>query len=375
MDNNCPDATPADSFIRFACTFCGTKIRVPAKYAGKKGRCPNCKKVVLIPESSTPQPPEKHGEHIRLNRDLDARHLPDQSQLQQSATPQDNTDDFGLRLKPQLNAEPTPVEPTVAEYLPSQIPQQSEAPAESALPWFVDMLAYPISLGGIIHFFIFWLTPILLGLLGPYLFLMCCYGQLLVLAFYILLGGYMLYYFFNCVIESARGRRRAPDVSLQDPPTALELLHKVLLVLACNIVCFAPLIIYVIWFFWTRLRVSPGADLSQFDLTSDVIFWVLYGVGVFLFPMALLAVAMFDSLSALNPGLIIPSIFSTLLPYCGLVVFFYGISYAISRIPPAVRGFGLIYWALQIYAMFISFHLLGLFFHRYEDKLNWEIKL
>ncbi len=181
MDNNRPDRKPADSSISFTCNFCGGKFRVPNHLAGKRGKCPKCGNIVIIPDISVRQPAEKPGEYIRLNRDLDARHLPEQSQPQQSAAPQDNTDDFGLRLKPQLNAEPIPVEPTVPEYFPSQMPQQSEAPAETAIPWFIDMFAYPFSVGGVIHFFIFWFTPILLGLLGPFLFFMCCYGQFLVL--------------------------------------------------------------------------------------------------------------------------------------------------------------------------------------------------
>ena len=53
----------------------------------------------------------------------------------------------------------------------------------------------------------------------------------------------------------------------------------------------------------------------------DAVFWVLYGVGGFLFPMALLAVTMFESLRALNPLLLLGSMFSTLLPYCVLAAF------------------------------------------------------
>jgi membrane associated rhomboid family serine protease len=38
-----------DHFIRFACV-CGQKIKVPKRYAGKKGRCPGCSKYVRIPQ-------------------------------------------------------------------------------------------------------------------------------------------------------------------------------------------------------------------------------------------------------------------------------------------------------------------------------------
>jgi membrane associated rhomboid family serine protease len=39
---------PAEDFIRFSCP-CGKKIKVPIKFAGKKGKCPKCGEVVRIP--------------------------------------------------------------------------------------------------------------------------------------------------------------------------------------------------------------------------------------------------------------------------------------------------------------------------------------
>jgi hypothetical protein len=35
--------------IRFACPTCGKTVKVPAQFAGKRGKCPNCKGVVAIP--------------------------------------------------------------------------------------------------------------------------------------------------------------------------------------------------------------------------------------------------------------------------------------------------------------------------------------
>jgi hypothetical protein len=39
---------PQVDFIRFYCD-CGKRIKVPAQYAGKKGRCPQCKSLLRIP--------------------------------------------------------------------------------------------------------------------------------------------------------------------------------------------------------------------------------------------------------------------------------------------------------------------------------------
>ena len=45
--------------IHFQCEHCGHAVRIPAAYSGKKGRCPACKRVVVIPsaEHDVPPPP------------------------------------------------------------------------------------------------------------------------------------------------------------------------------------------------------------------------------------------------------------------------------------------------------------------------------
>jgi membrane associated rhomboid family serine protease len=40
---------PKDEFIRFACT-CGKRLKMPAKYAGKTGKCPQCNGRLKIPD-------------------------------------------------------------------------------------------------------------------------------------------------------------------------------------------------------------------------------------------------------------------------------------------------------------------------------------
>ena len=42
-----------ETMIRFACSSCGRLISVDEKYSGKKGKCPKCGNVVVVPERST----------------------------------------------------------------------------------------------------------------------------------------------------------------------------------------------------------------------------------------------------------------------------------------------------------------------------------
>ncbi len=119
---------------------------------------------------------------------------------------------------------------------------------------------------------------------------------------------------------------------------------------------------------------------------SRDILWSLLTYGIFFFPMGALAVIMFDSVNGLNPVLLIRSIFSTLVQYCGLVILFYGLSilFAIVRalmVPiMAQRGvisymfFAYIFFHIfTIYALLILGHLLGRFYWQYQEKLNWDV--
>jgi membrane associated rhomboid family serine protease len=63
---------PSEELIRFKC-FCGKSIKVPAKYTGRIGVCPECKSKVKIPEApateTTPislQPTKANQQFIRL---------------------------------------------------------------------------------------------------------------------------------------------------------------------------------------------------------------------------------------------------------------------------------------------------------------------
>ncbi|NIA06755.1 MAG: hypothetical protein GWP14_03810 [Actinobacteria bacterium] len=60
--------------IRFNCTYCGKKIEVPDEYAAKKGRCPSCSHINVIPSPSEGQVPavntSNHPNHDQSNPDL-----------------------------------------------------------------------------------------------------------------------------------------------------------------------------------------------------------------------------------------------------------------------------------------------------------------
>ena len=59
LNDHSPRSTPpasaesAEAMIRFMCP-CGRRIKVPARYAGKMGKCPRCKNRLRIPQQTSP---------------------------------------------------------------------------------------------------------------------------------------------------------------------------------------------------------------------------------------------------------------------------------------------------------------------------------
>jgi hypothetical protein len=93
---------------------------------------------------------------------------------------------------------------------------------------------------------------------------------------------------------------------------------------------------------------------------------------------------MFDSISGLHPVLLIGSIFSAFFQYCGLVLLITGIVLgfrAIQTIQTNDTQQGAFYMIIMeavfsvilLYISFVVAHLIGRFFWRNQEKLNWEV--
>ena len=162
---------------------------------------------------------------------------------------------------------------------------------ESELPWLIDMLLYPISAAGMVNLAIFCLGPLLLGLVNRLVLSRIPFGTLIGFVLLLMLVAYALYYLAFCTFDSSKGGRRAPDTLAQDAPDKSDLVSQFFLILGSIALCFWPAVVYSAW---------TGR--------TDVIFWLLSALGLFFFPMALLAGVLFDAIHALNPIVIIASI-------------------------------------------------------------------
>ena len=343
--------------LKFNCKSCGQKISVPEVYAGKKGKCPKCKTIVVVPEIN---------DDISLKpQDSDTDNL---QYVQQSPEPE-------LRLKRDTSTQ-TRFEGLSADGLnvtkESLVkPEIKEKPPERKLPWIWDIFLYPTSMSGLINLGIFWILPILLGFIDG-LMLPICYIWLMMRLAYLVIAGYMFYYFMECIRDSASGGIRAPE-NMGSVPDMHEAFEALKIIFVSMVIFWGPLFAYIIYIFFPLIS---GGERQHFvaDSILDVatIFWLLVGYGIFFFPIGLLAIIMFDSSSAYNPFLWITSIFSTFFHYCCLVLFFCFLGFLLflimsyfQRIQPLAYLFG----AVFIYLAMVSAHLLGrVFFIKKNNK-------
>jgi ribosomal protein S27E len=334
--------------IKVQCKNCGQKFSVSQQHAGKKGRCPKCKNILTVPKQYSPM---AITEPRNAARDLTFVDAPETGKVQKKAVRQ--------------YAVPDTAAEQAEESQPESPTGEVEPTGERKLPWMLDIFLYPTSKPGLTSLGIIVGIPLLIDIVlqafGP--FALTLWLPALILR--ILIGLYMSWYFAECVRDSATGGTRAPEVfATADVSTMFE---QSLYLAACYII-FA----------------GPAGFYSVFRHKTDAIFWLLAAFGVFFFPIGLLAVVMFNSGAAFNPVLLIGSIFSTFLQYCGLVLLICGVVLPIAAIMniqpediPLPKVLTLIlqagFTAILLYIVFVIAHLLGRFYWRYRERLNWEV--
>ncbi len=337
----------ADSFIRFNCDNCGYKSTVSESYAGKKIRCPQCYNIISIPtlestgttSQSSPGKPKTNSRHS--DYDLTLLNITEKEQIQnQQAGISEETTEYEQELEEESQAETEPFD-------------------ERKLPWLIDIFLYPFSVPGLKSLAIFIGVPLLIDILGTILPIqLSCLFFLVTIVINIFIFLYIYWYFVECVRDSTDGGVRAPE-GLGATPGLAGMFWQTVNVIGCLAVFFTPFVFYML----SAKR-------------ADIIFWLLLIVAVFLFPMGLLAVVMFDSAIGLNPRLLIRSISNTFFPYCGLVLLFVTPVVLIGMLYTEVQESRLwifIIRSVATYLVLVGAHILGRFYWRYQEKLNWEM--
>lgn len=214
--------------------------------------------------------------------------------------------------------------------------------------------AYPFKSNGLILLICGTILFVLLDFVGRFSTLLA------ILAF-----GYLFLYMQRIVQYSAQGEAEMPgwpEISNWWD----DILVPAFLLTATFLVSFGPAILM-----WIFLDVDPamkwtlGISLALF--------------GCFYLPMALLAVSMYDSVFALNPLLIIPSMIRIPLEYlvaCLMLGVVLGVRLIslllldlipIPLFPTVVGGF------FSLYFLALEMRILGMMYHAKRDELNWNL--
>lgn len=401
------EADAGHIMIKFTCENCNKDIKVSSDHAGKKGRCPQCKNVVIVPllEISIPAVNSDAEENSAIKAGAQQKGTVDfkcsmcEAAMEAAQTsrgklqkcpqcgcfvevPQEEEEvveslpGLDLHLKEEIpdrltrgKSAPNEQEPGLGHYLKRQT-DKIEADYERKFPWLIDIFFYPTSPAGLLI-----LSIVILGSAFMDLILLAIaffnIGALSALISLILLIGFLIiriilwlygyWYFSVCIEESARGKTRAPEILTRDTnEDVLEIFTNMFRLVFCLLLCTGAALVY-----WLNTK-----QLNE-------IFWILLTVGVFFLPMVLLRMVMFDSLSGLNPFAIVWSIFKIFPRYCLVLLFFYlpmVLTALMARwVPLELWGGRFILKATNMYLLLVSAHVLGWFYYRNDERLQWPV--
>jgi hypothetical protein len=331
--------------LEFRCPNCSQWLVVREDRAGRMSRCPRCKAEIAIPQASAPEPVvETAGDELTLitpAKPLDKAmlDLPDEQELRD-------------RIAEHRHEE---------ERLLTSLGIQRKPPhtGQRRFAWPIDILLYPTSASGLIVMAVLIGAPLALALIQSFLPMVGRIGFVFFLAS-VILGLYAAWYLAECVYDSALGGTRAPEfvgVGLGD------MWSRVVYLLAVYFLYLLPTILC--------------AMLAQ---RADAIFWGLAAYSLVFFPIGLLAMVVNDSISALNPVFLVVSIFRAFFPYVGLLlvlVILGALYWFASQIglddgsrPFWLEAVGLV---ASMYGTFVLAHVLGRFYWRNADRLDWGL--
>ncbi len=332
--------------IHFECQHCGRKLKVADEQAGRHGRCPACKGEVTVPPPKL-KPPAQDIQLMPVDTaGLHSGSPTDQSLPEYTAEDREEARREERRLLTRLGIE------TIPEYS-----------GERNLPWPVDLFLYPASGTGLTVLALLIGIPLLLRFAQSFLpsFLLPFVFGLPGFIAGVVAGLYLGWYLAECVYDSARGGIRAPS-GLPTGADTGELWSRVSYLLAVYIMYALPVMLY--WMFLRRF---------------DTIFWVLAAWAVVFFPMGLLAMVLHDSVSALNPLFLLGSILRTFFHYAGLAVLFASLAvplWFLEQAPGDAQSsivLDVVAIILTAYLPFVLAHLLGRFYWRNRERLDWGL--
>ena len=187
------------------------------------------------------------------------------------------------------------------------------------------------------------------------------FAGILAIIGYALVGGYLCAYIQQVIYSSAIGEQEPPDWP-EWSDWWESVLRPALLLIGTGAFCALPAVA-------ARIAAPYGAP--------PILVWVGAALGLVYFPMSLVAVSMFDSLSAVTPRLIVPAIVKLHVQYLAPCAVIGGAWWLRSEVLEsaaeflAFPGAGLIIEFLSLYLLLVVLRMLGGLYHANADKLAW----
>ena len=339
--------------IHIHCPNCMHPYEVAAQFAGRRVRCRHCNADFDVPcPADSPIPPPNPSD---ADPDDIWPQLGDSIDQTGPSTPQPPDDDL-------------PGQPSVTD--PDPYASHPDSTFASGL---LRLLLPARSLAE-------WVTFIYLFLLVlavPFLSQVWCFGGIL----RIFMASYISSFLFNLVGATAAGADYLPEIgSLLDDlgSFASEIFNPFLRIVGSVIYVLIPAFLAA---FVHTIMVGPGAA-SVPSGPSETILQMLVGLGILLWPMVVLVLALGNTRQLLRPDLIVRDIFAAFGPYllcclvvAGAVALLYNADtirdYATELFPSTVSHVAytalpyLLFTYLAVYAM----RLVGLFCRHYQHRL------
>ena len=213
---------------------------------------------------------------------------------------------------------------------------------------------------GVVFFVVLGFVRTLAGMLGPY-------GFVVALMLTIFGMGYVFSYAKSIITSTANGEDAPPDW-----PDVTEwqedIFQPFCQMIALLALTFGPAAILRYW--------QPGSETFAQAITMAAVV-----LGVLLAPMAMLALAMLDSLAALNPLLLVASILRIPLLYLAvaavfelLTIAYFEAGNAVGLLIPIRILPEIISVSLNLYLTLAGMRILGLLYRNKADDLGWFAK-
>lgn len=335
--------------LKFRCPHCSQKLSTRDDRAGKAAKCPRCKDRITVPAPAASEATIAFDEdNLTLIKPSKAPDAAAQESVERR------------RMEEEIAQARARDEQLLAS-LGVALPSEPEHTGERSFPWPIDILLYPISIAGLTSMAIIVLVPFLLEfVIGIVRFAGMALGLPLLLVS-IAITIYVGWYLGECVYDSAKGGTRARETFMGGVGFG-DMWSRVWSLICVYVIYVVPLVIY-------------GLLLRR----TDGIFWALLAWAVIFFPMGHLAMVILDSTSALNPFMLLAAICRVFIQYVALLLLLailIGLAavlqYALTRYGPALLR-SLIDRTVGMYMAMVLAHVLGRFYWRHSEQLDWGI--